>query len=230
MSHSMRQKLLTAERYDVQNCALQIANIVAADVMTCDQVEPAIYSYDLDGIEKFDGSVTNFISEKMQGEFFDSFSGIEIDVRVTKSEKTDIDGYYYHTLSSDIEDGLIDVIVSLSDSTFGNTQTNHLRLAIQSVLAHEMQHVVQRCGSHIDMAQVHKDAQGHLEDLREIDARVEEVLCGMQDETDSKTFEARIISYLKQYFLRNKVDGISLADSAKNHIQFYSEKILGYCH
>ena len=80
------------------------------------------------------------------------------------------------------------------------------------------------------MAQVHKDAQGHLEDLREIDARVEEVLCGMQDETDSKTFEARIISYLKQYFLRNKVDGISLSDSAKNHIQFYSEKILGYCH
>ena len=230
MSHSMRQKLLAAERFDIQKCALQIANIVASDVMTYDQVEPAIYSYDVDGIEKFDSGVTNVISDKVQGDFFDSFSGIEIDVHVIKSEKTDVDGYYYHTLSRDIEDGLIDVIVALSDNVFDNTQKDHLRLSIQSVLTHEMQHVVQRCSSQIDMAQVHKDAQGHLEDLREIDARVEEVLCGMKDETDATTFEARMIAYLRQYFSRNKVDGISLDSSVENHVQFYREKILGHCH
>ena len=229
MSHSLRQKLITTKRFDVGLCAKQIAQIVAYDaVMFCDysDLEDVVYSYDGDHVEKTVGCTSDTLGDRLSGEFFDTFPSIEIEVRFERSDALDVDGYYYHTLTGHDEDGLIEVKASVTDKFLSEQYLAQLEIAIQSVLSHEMQHVVQRCYSGIDMAQAHDKALHHLTDYREIDARVEEVLTTMENIQDTTKFSDKMSCYIASYFKRNQVVGISESETVLEHVKFYKDKML----
>ena len=72
----------------------------------------------------------------------------------------------------------------------------------------------------------------HLSSLCEIDARIEEVVCSMNNEKDEILFKDRMIKYLEEFYIRNNIN----IDCKKrdlvldDHILFYEEKILGHLH
>tara|TARA_Y100000992_G_scaffold230841_1_gene162002 strand:- start:2383 stop:3075 length:693 start_codon:yes stop_codon:yes gene_type:complete len=227
MSHSIRQQLVNAQRFDIHECANQIANLVVLNIAKSpSQVIEATYIYDGESIEVMCDNTSMILGERLVGDFFDAFPEIEIEVKVQASDRLDIDGYYYHTVDPQEEAGLIEVVVSLSDE-FQNMSKDRLQNAIQSVLTHEMQHAVQRCHLGIDMTQFHNTPIDHLEDLIEVDARVEEVLCDMQASLHSiKLFKSKMMAYIHEYCKRNNVTGINLDQIVQNHTDFYIEKIV----
>ena len=203
MSHSIRQQLLNAQRFDIHECARQIASLVAFKLFESPtNIVDSMYVFNGENIE-----LTNChqaqpveIGDRLVGDFFDAFPEIEIEVKIEVDDHPDIDGYYYHTIDPQEEDGLIEVVVRLNNKFLKNTSLDRLRLAIQSVLAHEMQHAVQRCYVGVDMAQIHKSPEDHLSDFREVDARVEEVLCDIQNEkTSIGLFKAKMMAYIHEY-------------------------------
>ena len=225
MSHSIRQKLVNSDRFDVQMCAVQIAEIVASDIIKNPQ-DMAIYSYSCDTLEKVLGENVRDLDTLLLGDFFDSFPHIDIEIRREHSDQVDIDGYYYHTLAPDEDEGLIEVVVKMNESHIAQIRKDHLVRSVQSVLAHEMQHVVQRCHLGIDMLQIHDQPIDHLRDVREVDARVEEVLCGLSPDHSIDIFEQKIRSYIDEYCSRNMINITESQKEIENHIKFYQEKIL----
>ena len=227
MSYSVRQKLVHARRFDTQYCANQIASIVSHKVFnsSIDTIN-SLFAYDGDGIELIKGKHVAVISEKLDGEFFDAFPYVEIEVKIVMTDKVDIDGYYYHTLDNCVDDGLIEVVVYINDKYLKHAREAHLKAAIQCILVHEMQHVVQRCHANIEMSQIHDTVQAHIDDIREVDARVEEVLCGITNESDVELFTSKMTSYMYEFLKRNGSDNIDVNDAIQNHVSFYSDKIL----
>jgi len=230
MSHSIRQQLIEARRFDIHVCAKQIAALVAKRIWSFKgKVVESTYSYDGDHIELFYDKEFETLGERLEGEFFNYFPETEIEIKVKPGEINDVDGYYYHTLSED-QDGLIEISVSLRDDYHNRIRESSLEHAMYCVIVHEMQHVVQRCHANIQMAQIHKSPVDHLNDYREIDARTEEILCDVPDESDQVVFESKLRSYLKDYCNRNIKWSIDVEKIVENHMKFYSEKILGYLH
>lgn len=228
MSHSIRQQLVAAQRFDIHVCASQIANIVVDKLFEAPtNIEESVYSYNGENIEFFLENEVTSIGERLEGEFFDAFPEIEIEVRVRIDDCPDVDGYYYHTLDPSEEDGLIEVIVSINRNFLKRITQARLENSIQSVLAHEMQHAVQRCYTGVDMAQIHNSPVDHLTDFREIDARVEEVLCGTHGMCLSAShFESKITAYIHEYCRRNGLVGIDIDQVVQQHTRFYEDKIL----
>lgn len=228
MSHSIRQQLIRAQRFDIHDCANQIAKLVALNITKSpDQVAETTYVYDGESIEAICEDATVVLGDRLAGDFFDAFPEIEIEVKVKVADQPDIDGYYYHTLDPLEEAGLIEVVVSLTDDFIKKTTADRLRNSIQSVLTHEMQHAVQRCYLGVDMAQVHNTPFDHLEDVREIDARVEEVLCDMQSSMHSvRMFKSKMMAYIHEYCRRNNISGIDYDQVVQDHTDFYIEKIV----
>ena len=152
MSHSMRQQLVQARRFDIHNCANQIASLVSQKMIASpDSISSVTYTYDGDCLEVTQGKNTYSIGKRLTGDFFDTIPGIEIEIISEIKEKPDIDGYYYHTLDKNTDDGLIEVIAYLDNDSLKSVKYDYLKRAIQSILVHEMQHVVQRCYSKIDI-------------------------------------------------------------------------------
>jgi len=233
MSHSMRKKLITTKRFDVGLCAKQIAKVVVEDTKSWinqKDNEEAVYCYDGERIEKFDAGKSVFLGERLLGDFFDVFPSIEIEVKVKISNHLDVDGYYYHTLDHTEEDGLVEVIACIPRNFFKVSRLDHLVVSISSVLSHEMQHVVQRCYGGIDMAQIHDEPKNHLADVREVDARVEEVMSNMLDIQDDADFSRKMSAYISHYLKRNKVYGVDETQTVRDHVEFYREKILEHFH
>ena len=226
MSHSLRQQLVSAHRFDIHECADQIARLVALNIFkTPTRIIETVYSYNGENIEVLSESGFNTIGERLSGDFFDAFPEIEIEVKVVEGNP-DIDGYYYHTVDPQEEDGLIEVVVTMNKQFIKKTTEDRVRVSIQSVLTHEMQHAVQRCYLGVDMAQVHNSPLDHLEDIREVDARVEEVLCDIQDDAyNVRSFRSKMMSYIHEYCKRNKLSGVNLEKVVQNHTDFYIEKI-----
>ena len=214
-------------------CAKQIAKVVVEDTkswISQKDIEEAVYSYDGERIEKFESGKSVFLGDRLLGDFFDVFPSIEIEVKVKVSNHLDVDGYYYHTLDQSEEDGLIEVIVCIPRDFCKVGRLDHLNTAISSVLSHEMQHVVQRCYGGIEMAQVHDEPEQHLADVREVDARVEEVMSSMTDVQDDTDFSRKMTTYISHYFKRNNVLNVDEAQTIKDHVDFYREKILEHFH
>jgi hypothetical protein len=226
MSHSIRQKLVHARRFDIHSCAGQIADLVAHRVFqTPDNIVETIYSYDGDCIETVVGKEVVVMGDRLSGEFFDTFPGIEIEIKIVKSPALDVDGYYYHTLDLRDDDGLVEIVACINSQYVKQSKAEHFKKSIQSILSHEMQHVVQRCYEDIDMAQLHDTPEDHLNDFREIDARIEEVLCGIE-ETDLEAFRSKMSAYIYEYCKRNKMDNVDIDQSTQQHVDFYTDKIL----
>ena len=228
MSHSIRQQLVNAQRFDIHACADQIARLVALNIIKSPtKVVETTYVYDGEVIEALSDNETIVLGERLVGDFFDTFPEIEIEVKVKIADEPDIDGYYYHTVDPQEEAGLIEVVASLNDEFLKKTTEDRLRVSIQSVLTHEMQHAVQRCYLGVDMEQIHNTPIDHLEDLREVDARVEEVLCDMQSSPLSvTTFKSKMLAYIHEYCKRNKLVGINLDRVVQNHTEFYIDKVV----
>jgi len=226
MSHSIRQKLVHARRFDIHSCAGQIADLVAHRVFQDpENINETVYSYDGDCIETIEGKQSIVIGDRLSGEFFDTFPGIEIEIKIVKSSTLDVDGYYYHTLDIQDDDGLVEIVAYINRQYIKQSKLNHFKVSIQSILSHEMQHVVQRCYGNVDMAQLHDKPEDHLSDFREIDARVEEVLCGI-DETDVEMFRSKMNAYINEYCKRNKLDNVNIDKATHEHVEFYLDKIL----
>ncbi len=233
MSHSIRQKLISTKRFDVGFCSNQISKLVAQNIYDRYQknmFNETYYSYDGDRIECLSDKTISILGDRLQGDFYDAFPGIEIEIQAKVDNIVDIDGYYYHTLDASEEDGLIEVVVSISPDYMKISNKESLSISIQSVLAHEMQHVVQRCYGGIDMEQIHDKPESHLTDIREIDARVEEVLVTIDNEQDDKLFMSRMTAYIEQYIKRNNVSDCILTESVRIHTEFYKEKMLEHFH
>ena len=227
MSHSIRQQLVNAQRFDIHACADQIARLVSLSLFkNPSQVFEATYIYNGENLEVFCGGDSVVLGDRLEGQFFDAFPEIEIEVKIQDSETSDVDGYYYHTVDPSEEDGLIEVIVKMNDSSLKRMSQDRMRIAIQSVLTHEMQHAVQRCYLGIDMAQVHVTPLDHLSDFREIDARVEEVLCDMGTNYSATRFKSKMLSYIHEYCRRNKITGVDVDEVVQNHTSFYVDKIV----
>ena len=228
MSHSIRQQLVSAQRFDIHKCANQIANLVTLNISKSpNQVIETTYIYDGESIEVMCDNTSMILGERLVGDFFDAFPEIEIEVKVQASDRLDIDGYYYHTVDPLEEAGLIEIVVSLNDEYTKDISKVRLQNAIQSVLTHEMQHAVQRCHLGINMTQFHNAPIDHLEDLIEVDARVEEVLCDMQTSRyHVRMFKSKMMAYIHEYCKRNNVTGVNLEQIVQNHTDFYVEKIL----
>ncbi len=232
MSHSLREILRSANRFDTFSCAHQIAKSVSRHALTnAHNMSNTIYSYDGDCVEVYQGKLITRISDRLEGEFFDTFPDVDVEVRVGIDRDPDIDGLYYHT-SDDDDTGLIEILVVLSERLLTSIKREHLTLSIQSLLVHEMQHVIQKCHLGLEMNHIPKNAFEHLTDPCEVDARVEEVVCGMSDETDTHLFETRMERYLDEFYKRNSVDDplVDRLSVLGDHIDFYNEKILGHLH
>ena len=233
MSHSMRKKLITTRRFDIGLCAKQISEVVVNDTKAWasqKDIEEVVYCYDGERIEKLEDGKSVFLGERLLGDFFDVFPSIEIEVKVKISNHLDVDGYYYHTLDQTEEDGLVEVTANIPRDFLKSRRLNHLTLAISSVLSHEMQHVVQRCYAGIEMAQVHDEPENHLTDVREVDARVEEVMSNMLDVQDDTDFSRKMSAYISAYLKRNKIYGVDEEQTVRDHVEFYREKILEHFH
>ena len=189
-----------------------------------------VYTYDGDCIESLQKKTTTTITDRLEGQFFDMFPDIDIEVHISVDENIDIDGLYYHTYD-DEDSGLIEICVKLSKNILSSIKQDHLETSIQSILVHEMQHVIQRCYLGIDLDHA-PEAHVHLASLCEIDARIEEVVCNMNDEKDRILFKDRMLKYLEEFYVRNNID-IDYKKRElvlKDHILFYEEKILGHLH
>ena len=232
MSHSLRETLRSAERFDTFSCAHQIANIVSTHALrNVNSVSDITYVYDGDCVEMCRGKVSSRISKRLEGQFFDTFPDVDVEIRVGIDGISDIDGLYYHTPDND-DAGLIEILVVLDESIASSMKRDHLVLSIQSLLVHEMQHVIQKCHLGLEMNHGPKDAFEHLTDLCEIDARVEEVICGMDDERNARLFKDRMERYLEGFYKRNNVDDdrVNRMSILHDHVNFYKEKILGHLH
>ena len=230
MSHSLREILRDSRRFDTFACAYEIAKSVSRHFLKSRASNDIVYTYDGDCIEAFQNKVTVEISNRLEGQFFDMFPDIDIEVRISIDDTVDIDGLYYHT-PDDEDAGLVEICVKLSKKYAENIRQDHLISSIQSILVHEMQHVIQRCFLGLDLACAPEPYE-HLADLCEIDARIEEVVCGMKDEADSRLFHSRMERYLDEFYARNGIDIThnKKIDVLEEHVGFYKEKILGHFH
>ena len=213
MSHSLREILRDSRRFDTFACAYEIAKSVSRHFLKSRASDDIVYTYDGDCIEAFQNKTTIEISNRLEGQFFDMFPDIDIEVRISIDNTVDIDGLYYHT-PDDEDAGLIEICVKLSKKYAKNIRQDHLISSIQSILVHEMQHVVQRCFLGLDLACAPEPYE-HLINLCEIDARIEEVMCGMIDESNVQLFSDRMERYLDEFYLRNKA---SISNNKRAHI------------
>jgi len=224
MSHSLRKILTEGHRFDIKNCATQISDVVASDVPnSLSKHDRVIYDISSDEVVLCVGKKEKVISDSIEGEFFDTFYNVDIEIEVKKSNTNNIDGYYYHT-NDKSDGGLIRITVDM-DMTY---DTRQLYPALVSVIAHEMQHVVQKCHLNVDLNRVYDDAQHHLQDYAEIDARIEEVMSTMDNSLSLSDFTSRMENYLTNYLKRNHLSFTYLQPSIEKHVNFYKDKILYY--
>jgi hypothetical protein len=168
----------------------------------------------------FDGEESTFTSGKRElsvplpsSDYFAATEGVLIEVSACVGcasglPATDIDSAYFYSLH-DLEDcGMIEVSISMPPSSAEASRfLVGLAPELRGHLAHEMQHSIQR----ITQGQVLCDAmpqdlESHVFDLKEIDARVEEVIAQLADgvpESDSAAFTLRLKSYIVRYLQRN---------------------------
>lgn len=224
MSHSLRKVLTEGRRFDIKNCATKISNVVAADVsISLAHHDRVIYDISSEEIVLCVGKKEKVISDSIEGDFFDTFYNVDIEIEVKKSSTNNIDGYYYHT-NDKSDGGLIRITVDV-DMTYDERQ---LYPALVSVMAHEMQHVVQKCYLNVDLNRIYDDAQHHLQDYAEIDARIEEVMSTMEDSLNLSEFVSRMKNYLSKYLKRNHLPFAYLKSSTDKHVSFYKDKILDH--
>lgn len=234
-------------QFDLRNAADQIAAPVARYMGRFDRLQlqgayDAIAVYDsIDYVISIDTQVREL--KPPTGSFFDTLNDIDIEVSfthdVTADLRGDVDSVFYH---SDIpyadggDMGVIAVSVVIpSDPTAKKVFFRGLGVELRAALAHEMQHAVQYVvlGKNLQ-EMLALDLQEHAVHPDEIDARVEEVIAYMSDDTpesDRETFEAKLIGYIERYLTRNAV---SLTQEQLNvyrhrmlddHMKLYDEKM-----
>ena len=178
----------------------------------------------------------------LQGDFFESFPDLFITIYVSNNHiygnpPPAPDAIYAHDSDNEYDMGEIVMKVCLPptlDASLAYLQDH--RLEIAGTLAHEMQHVVQKhCyGEPLGDANT-QDVLSHALDKNEIDARVEEIIAGMEDdiaEEQSDYFKSKLEAYVDKYLTRNLTESTSSPPDLKEtmikqHLKVYFEKMEG---
>lgn len=177
-----------------------------------------------------------------QGDFFESFPDLFISIYVSNTHVfgdpvPSPDAVYAHDSDNEYDMGEIEMRIYLPPTLAASLQylKDH-RLEICGVLAHEMQHVVQKhCYGEPLGSAMTQNVLVHAVDKNEIDSRVEEIIAGMDeeyDEQDSVHFREKLEAYLDKYLARNLTEEINppadLRETmAKRHLEVYFEKMDG---
>ena len=178
----------------------------------------------------------------LQGDFFESFPDLFITIYVSNDHiygnpPPSPDAIFAHDPDSEYDMGEIDLKVCLPPTLKGSLDylRTH-RLEICGVLAHEMQHVVQKhCYGEALGNTTAQDVLLHALDKNEIDARVEEIIACMEEgyqEEDKDHFYDRLVWYTDRYLSRNLDEDGSYPDDLrevmiKRHLDIYLQKMEG---
>ena len=227
------------QRFDLRKAADQIAAPVSRYMSRFDRIQSsatyeAIAVYDsIDYVLSIDTQVKEFPAPT--GSFFDILNDIDIEIGFTHdaaiSQRGDVDSVFYH---SDIpyadggDMGVIAVSVVIpSDRAARKVFFGGLTVELRAAIAHEMQHAVQYVVQG-------KNLQEHATHPDEIDARVEEVIAYMNDNTpedNREVFEAKLIGYIEKYLTRNAADltqdqlNVHRRRMLDDHMSLYDEKM-----
>ena len=236
-------------RYGLRGCATQIVDIFIETVKEYmedltfkdDDSLDVMYSTYADGHEAF----FKINGEEMEGEdqfvgdFFEVLPEVIIIMHGSNSplrtlEPGQTDAVYSHDFQDAHEAGEIDVTVRFPVNP--NNVSSFLeesRKELIGLLAHEMQHAVQKLvyGARLSEHAV-QTVKSHIEDIYEIDARVEEILARLPEhvrEENEASFLAELELYIDQYLSRNAsqepdLDEIRSA-MVTSHLEHYNRKL-----
>lgn len=177
-----------------------------------------------------------------QGDFFESFPDLFISIYLSNDHihgdpPPSPDAMYVHDPSNPEDIGEIELRIFLPsqpDDVFEHLRKH--KLEICGTLVHEMQHVVQKhCYGEYLGGTVVETVDVHAFDKNEIDARVEEVISIMGEDTleeNKEAFQACLESYIDSYITRNVISSASVPDNIReimidSHIKVYCEKMEG---
>lgn len=178
----------------------------------------------------------------MQGDFFESFPDLFMTIYISNDHiygnpPPSPDAIYAHDSENEYDMGEIEMRVylppSLDDAMLYLKEN---RLEICGILAHEMQHVVQKhCyGEPLGNTDTH-EVMVHAVDKNEIDARVEEIIASMHEsylEEDKEQFYNILQQHVDKYLIRNLPNDATSRENLKevmikNHLDVYLEKMDG---
>ena len=189
------------------------------------------------------GNIEN-IDIAPQGDFFESFPDLFITILASNDHSfgyppPEPDAVYIHDGENPDDVGEIELKIYLPKKV--DELKDYLlssKLLICGVLAHEMQHVVQKhCYRRFLGNTSGESLLTHAFDQNEIDSRVEEILAAFEDgipEEDEISFKESLELYLNKYLLRNTTE--ENKDSIpkdirsimfEQHMQVYKNKMRG---
>lgn len=172
-------------------------------------------------------------------ERINELGGIDVDFEVSSSLEASIDGSYCfdgeldqsHYDAPDV--GIVNIHLCLKMGKFDQFLFSDLRKSLLGHTVHEFQHVVQRLffGSNY---QNNDTLEYHVDDIDEIDARVEEIIAMEDDQqkiiNDRDFFVKQLTAYALQYLQRNGIT-LQLPEHEKllqrilvSHVEIFNEK------
>ena len=174
-----------------------------------------MYSMYADGTESF----FKINGEEMEGEsyfigdFFEMLPEVMILIHGSNASirgmtHEQADAIYTHDFNDMEEPGEIDISICFpEDPNKIPDYLSHARTEIIGLLVHEMQHAVQKLVYGVNLsADVVEGLESHIEDIFEVDSRVEEVLGRLPehiDDNDENSFIVELKRYIEQYLARN---------------------------
>lgn len=150
-------------------------------------------------------------------DFLAEDGGFELEFTLRSKHLKSIDAVY--TFGDDTDTGQITLVAELPLSDLTRLCDEHGWL--RGLLAHEMQHLVQRViyGHKFNLSNGAR-LQDHMVDAEEIDARIEEIVASQSDDSctvDPQLFRRLLSDYVDEYLKRNSLPvGSDLFQQFKN--------------
>lgn len=236
-------------RLGIRGCSIQVMDMfietikgyISETSLAANSNIDAMYSTYADGHEAF----FKINGEEMEGndafagDFFEMLPEVVIIIHGSNSPLRSLqpgqsDAIYSHDFQDAYEAGEIDVTIAFPKNPEDIPSfLNEKRPELIGLLAHEMQHAVQKLvyGARLSEHAV-QGLQSHIDDIYEIDSRVEEVIARLPEyihEDNETKFLSELKIYIEQYLDRNASSVENIQEIKDNmidsHLNHYRRKL-----
>jgi hypothetical protein len=241
-------RLMDRVRYDLRGSALALTAPLISYIRTILKESDDEIPSNLNLKFSFDGEILTIegAGEELTfaisgGDLIDALNelgGLDLDIEVKSGPALHMDANYIYNDDDDDETcdlGIVSVQVILPRGPISDEKMSSIERSVRGLLAHEFQHVAQRLIYGLDILQS-DGFQEHMDDLDEIDARIEEIIA-MEDDNqiveNRDLFQFKLTEYVEKYLERNGVSkGTPQFDVLRplmilGHMNGYNEKFRG---
>lgn len=212
-------KLMDRTRYDLREAALALTAPLISYIRTIVKESDDEIPDNLRLKLSFDGEILTLegageeislaIDAGILVEKLNEIGGMDLDIDIFSGEDLYMDANYFY--NDDDEEacdlGIISAQIILPGGPISDEMISQIARTMRGLLAHELQHIIQRLIYGLEIL-TSDGFQEHMNDIDEIDARIEEIIA-MEDDNliveNRSLFQIKLTEYVEKYLERNGV-------------------------